>query len=217
MDSRKSLIFYLLESRLKKSSREGSPAPSGNGQLSEDIQNEDIQNNEEKPESHLLKASGWGQEKQGLYLAQRWPDKEYIYDRIVQKLPERISIITPADEAHQINEQLIDLEGVRLSAENHENHQQKLFKIPLTGLAVKGYFLPPDVINLQGFSKLISFVKLGWGKACPCCYQGEVEGGKPQLWMRLIPGSQHFTCGACGARFLTIGNRGKILFKGSNM
>lgn len=186
MDSRKSLIFYLLESRLTKSSREGSSASSCNGQLSDDIQN-----NEEKPESHRLKVSGLGQERQGHYLAQRWSDKEYLYDLIVQNLP--------------------------VSAESHENHQQKLFKKSLTGLAVKGYFLPPDAINLHGFSKLISFVKLGWGAVCPCCLQGEVERGKHRVWMRLIPCSQHFKCEACGARFLTIGNRGKILFKGSNI
>jgi hypothetical protein len=207
MDSRKSLIFYLLEYRLKKSSREGSSASSCNGQLSDDIQN-----NEEKPESHRLKVSGLGQKRQGNYMAQQWPDKEYLYDLIVQNLPERISIVTSADEDHQINDQVIDLKGLRLSAESHENHQQKLFKKPLTGLAVKGYFLPPDAINLHGFSKLISFVELGWGAVCPYCHQGEVERGKHRVWMRLIP-----KCGACGARFLTIGNRGKILFKGSNI
>ncbi len=212
MDSRKSLIFYLLESRLKKSSQEGISAPSCNGQLFDDIQN-----NEEKQEPHCLKVSGSGQERRGHYLAQRWPDNEYLYDLIVQNLPERISIITSADEGHQINDQEIDLTGVCLSAEGHENHQQKLFKKALTGLAVKGYFLPPDTINLHGFSKLISFVKLGWGAVCPCCLQGEVERRKYRLWMRMIPYSKYFMCGECGARFLTIGNRGKILFKGSNI
>jgi hypothetical protein len=212
MDSRKSLIFYLLESRLKKSSQEGSSAPSCNGQLSDDIQN-----NEEKQESHHLKVSSLGQERLSHNLAQRWPDKEYLYDLIVQNLPERISIITSADKDHQINDQVIDLKGIRLTVEGHENHQQKIFQKALTGLAVKGYFLPPDTINLHGFSKLISFVKLGWGAVCPCCFQGEVERGKHRVWMRLIPYSKHFKCGECGAKFLTIGNRGKILFKGSNI
>jgi hypothetical protein len=289
MGSRKNLILNLMESNHKKSP-EGNAAPSGKGQLSDDMPK-----NEEKPGSHRPKVSGGGKEKEGLGLTQGWSDKAQLYDLIVQNRPQEISIVTSADEDQQIDEQLTDSEGVRLSADNHyygelvigtfqefvltifnasnvpltierieglpskefklstppvlpvtlppngsqfltvifiplnegkknltfsiavKNHQQRLFNVSLSGTAVKGYLLPPDVINLRGFRKLISFAKLGRGEVCPCCDQGEVARRKPRVWMRLIPGSQHFECWVCGARFLTIGNRGKILFKGSNI
>jgi hypothetical protein len=98
-----------------------------------------------------------------------------------------------------------------------KNHPQKLFKVSLTGTAVKGYFLPAAGINQHSFSKLIGYAKLGPGKVCPCCHQGEVASEKPRLWMRLVPGSRHFKCWLCGARFLTIGDKGKILFKGGHI
>jgi len=87
-----------------------------------------------------------------------------------------------------------------------KNHQQKLVHISLRGTAlagVKGYFLPPD--------QLTGFAKLSGGKVCPCCHQGEVAKEKPRGWMRLVPAGRYFKCWVCGARFLTIGDKGKIL------
>jgi hypothetical protein len=92
-----------------------------------------------------------------------------------------------------------------------KDRQQKLFTVSVSGTAVKGYLLPPDVINVRGFRKLLAFAPLGRGEVCPCCEQGEVTRVRPRLWMRLIPGSQHFECRVCGARFWTIGNRGKVI------
>ncbi len=70
MDSRTSLIYYLLESRLVKSPREDSSASSCNGRHPNDIQK-----NDDKQESHHLTVSDLGQKRPDHFPSQRWGDK----------------------------------------------------------------------------------------------------------------------------------------------
>ena len=45
------------------------------------------------------------------------------------------------------------------------------------------------------------------GVECPLCGQGVLVRRRRKFWMRLIPGSKHYQCDWCPARYLTVYGR----------
>ena len=49
--------------------------------------------------------------------------------------------------------------------------------------------------------------KIRYEAACPICGEGFLERRRRSFWMRLLPGSKHYLCNCCTARYLTIYGR----------
>jgi hypothetical protein len=39
---------------------------------------------------------------------------------------------------------------------------------------------------------------------CPICGKGVIERKRRRLWMRVVPGTRHYLCDWCSARYLTV-------------
>jgi ssDNA-binding Zn-finger/Zn-ribbon topoisomerase 1 len=50
------------------------------------------------------------------------------------------------------------------------------------------------------------------GIECPVCGKGGLKRRRRKFWMRLIPGSKHYLCNWCPARYLVIFDRAIRMF-----